>query len=247
MEILGVDIGGSGVKAAPVDVEHGELRGDRHRIPTPQPATPAVVAGVVVDMAEHFDTSGPIGCGFPGVIHEGVVHFAPNLDSAWIGVDALAVFEDATGRPVALINDADAAGLAEMRWGAGHGHDGLVVMLTFGSGIGSAAFFRGVLIPNTELGHVVLNGMEAEHYAASDVRKRQDLTLEEWAGRVDEYLRHLEHVLSPQLFIFGGGISKRFEEFSSHLHTRTPIEPARLRNNAGLVGAALWASQLTAF
>ncbi|MFQ5966532.1 MAG: polyphosphate--glucose phosphotransferase [Acidimicrobiia bacterium] len=247
MEILGIDIGGSGIKAAPVDVETGELKDDRHRIPTPQPATPSGVARAVAEIIDQFGRPGPVGCGFPGVIRDGVVHFAPNLGHAWIGVDALSLLEEATGRSLAILNDADAAGLAEMRWGSGHGHDGLVLLLTFGSGIGSALFFRGVLIPNTELGHLELHGMEAEHYASADVRNREDLNFEDWGDRVDEYLSHLDGVLSPELFIVGGGISRRFDQFSGRIKVQTPVVAARLRNDAGLAGAALWASQLTAF
>ncbi len=245
MDVLGIDIGGSGIKGAPVDVERGALEADRHRIPTPRPATPSAVLAAVSDLVSHFSWEGSVGCGFPGVVDEGVVLFAPNLDPSWIGANAHVLLTAAVGLPVTVVNDADAAGLAEMRWGAGRGHDGLVLVLTFGSGIGSGLFFRGQLIPNTELGHVQVEGVEAEHFAAADVRKAEGLSLEEWADRVNVVLTRLEALLRPELFIIGGGVSRRFEDFGKRLNIRTPTRPARFRNEAGLIGAALAASDTT--
>lgn len=240
---FGIDIGGSGIKGAPVDLDRGELAEDRYRIPTPQPSIPESVAAVVAEIVGHFGWEGPLGITVPAVVQKGFVRTAANIDPSWIGTDADALFERTTPCDVYTLNDADAAGLAEVRYGVGEGEGGVVVLLTFGTGIGSAVFVDGVLVPNTELGHVEFKGGPAEHYAAARLVERNEMHLAPWADRVNEYLQYLERVLSPDLFIVGGGISKRFDEFKSHFDTVSPVVPAELRNNAGIVGAALAASE----
>ena len=244
MDVLGIDIGGSGIKGAPVDSETGELTAPRHRIPTPIPATPDAVAEVVGRVAKHFDWQGPIGCTFPSVVHHGVVYTAANVDQSWIGANATALFERSTNRLVRVLNDADAAGIAEMRLGAGRNRDGVVMMLTFGTGIGSAIFVEGHLLPNTELGHLPMNGVDAEHLAAARVRKDENLSWKKWAQRVNDYLQYLEFFFSPDLFIIGGGVSKKYDRYFRHLDTRADIVPAQLLNEAGIIGAAMAAHEL---
>lgn len=243
--LFGIDVGGSGIKGAIVDVSVGDLATDRHRIKTPQPATPSAVAQTVGEIVGHFQWEGPIGVALPGVVRRGIVSTAANIDKGWIGIDADHLLEEATGSPVRVLNDADAAGIAEMIYGAGAGEDGVVILLTFGTGIGSAVFHDGILVPNTELGHLEFKGMLAEHYAAARLVERDEMELEPWAIRVGEYLNHLERILTPDLMIFGGGISKRFDEFSGHFDLSTPVKVAELRNNAGIVGAALASRGLT--
>jgi len=247
MQVLGVDIGGSGIKGAPVDLMTGRLAAHRHRIATPHPATPDAVADVVAAVAAAHGWSGPFGVTIPGVVHNGVVATAANIDDGWIGLDAGRLFAARLDVAVVVINDADAAGLAEATFGAGRGRGGLVVLLTFGTGIGSALIHDGTLIPNSELGHLELHGASAEHFAASqhlaEEGAEDGLTLDEWVGRVNEYLAHVERILSPDLIIFGGGISKRFEVFGGDLRSAADIVPAVLRNNAGIVGAALAAKE----
>ncbi len=240
--VLGIDIGGSGIKGAPVDVEHGELLTERLKIPTPEAARPAAVAGVVGDMVEHFGWRGPIGCTFPAVVKCGVVLTAANVDESWIGVDGRSLFERHTGCDVTLLNDADAAGLAEVRFGAGRGRQGLVIMLTFGTGIGSALFMDGRLVPNTELGHLIVRGQDAERRASGRARSEEGLSFEQWAVRVDEYLLYVEDLLPPELFILGGGVSEEHDEFLHFLTTDTPVLPAEMGNDAGIIGAALAAT-----
>ncbi len=237
--ILGIDIGGSGIKGAPVDVERGVLVAERQRIPTPQPARPKAVARVVGELVAHFGWSGPVGCAFPAVIKDGVARTAANVDDSWIGTDGRRLFERRTACPVTLLNDADAAGLAEMRFGAGRGRSGLVIMLTLGTGIGSALFMDGRLVPNTELGHLLIRGKAAEKRASDRARSQQGLSWKKWARRVDEYLGYVEDLLSPELFILGGGVSKKHEKYLPHLKNDTPVVPAEMRNEAGIVGAAL--------
>lgn len=244
MEILGIDIGGSGIKGAPVDTEKGIFTTERHRIPTPQPSTPDAVAEVVAQIVQHFDWKGPIGCTFPAIIKHGVMHSAANVDEAWIGTEGQRLFQRVTGCPVVVLNDGDAAGIAEMTFGAGRGHSGVVIILTFGTGIGSAVFVNGHLMPNTELGHLELRGKDAEHRASDAVRKKKNWTYEKWAKRVNEYLQHVEFLFSPDLFIFGGGVSKKHEEFFHLLETKAEIVPAQLFNDAGITGAALAARDL---
>ncbi|WP_336213384.1 polyphosphate--glucose phosphotransferase [Nonomuraea sp. LPB2021202275-12-8] len=238
MEVLGIDIGGSGIKGAPVNVKTGEFTQDRLRIVTPQPAKPDPVAEVVAQIVEHFAWKGPVGVTFPGVVVGGVVRTAVNLHDSWEGVDAAKLFGGAT-----VLNDADAAGTAEMTFGKGRGERGTVLMLTFGTGIGSALFVDGTLVPNTELGHLQLHGKDAEHRASDRAREEHELSWEKWAERVEEYLKHVEMLFSPSLIIIGGGVSKKADKFLPHVHLETPVIPAGLENQAGIVGAAQAAAQ----
>jgi polyphosphate glucokinase len=239
MTVLGIDIGGSGIKGAPVDPETGTLAGERFRIPTPQPAKPTDVAEVVGQIVSHFGWSGPVGATFPGVVVDGTVHTAANVHKSWIGTDAAKLFGEVTGQPVTVLNDADAAGVAEMRFGAGTGRAGTVVLLTFGTGIGSALFRDGLLVPNTEFGHLEIRGKDAEKRAADSVRELHDLSWGKWAGRVDEYLEHLVGLLAPALVIVGGGVSKKADKFLPLIDLDTEVVAATLQNEAGIVGAAL--------
>ena len=242
-KLFGIDIGGSGVKGGVVDLKAGKLVGDRHRIKTPQPSTPDAVMDVAAAVVANFGYKGPIGCAMPSVVRNGVVLSAANIDDSWIGVDGAEALSKRVGQTVTLLNDADAAGLAEMRFGAGRGEDDLVLVLTFGTGIGSALFYRGMLVPNTELGHLRFRGMEAEHYAAARLVEREDMKVDWWASRVNEYLHHVDMLFSPDLIIFGGGISKRFKDFAEFFDTDAKVVPAKLRNNAGIVGAAMAARE----
>ncbi|MBB5785113.1 polyphosphate--glucose phosphotransferase [Nonomuraea jabiensis] len=238
MNVLGIDIGGSGIKGAPVDIEAGELVQERLRIPTPQPSKPDEVAEAVAEIVKHFGWSGPVGVTFPGVVKDGVVRTAANVDHSWIGVDAAKLFGGAT-----VLNDADAAGVAEVTYGHGRGQRGTVLVLTFGTGIGSALFTDGTLVPNTELGHLELRGKDAEHRASARAREEHELSWEKWAERVEEYLRHVEMLLSPTLIVIGGGASRKADKFLPHVHIDTPVMPAALQNEAGIIGAALAASR----
>ena len=249
MEILGVDIGGSGIKGALVDVNQGSLATKRYRIPTPQPSTPEAVAATGADICHHFNWSGPVGCTFPAVVKKGVVFSAANVDDAWIGVNGRKLIKNATGCPVRLINDADAAGFAEMRFGAGKRRKGVIFVLTLGTGIGSALFVGGTLLPNTELGHMHLmcgthGVVEMEDYASDRARKSEGLSWSEWAGRVNEVLVALEDLFSPDLFILGGGVSKKHRNFLPLISTQAEVVPAQLLNEAGIVGAAMAAKSL---
>lgn len=239
MNVFGLDIGGSGVKGAPVDMTTGALLAERYRIPTPQPATPEALIATAAEVVAHFDWQGPIGCGFPAVVKMGVVHTAANIDPAWVGFDLKAGLQQTVGQPVEAINDADAAGMAEVRYGAGRGVDGVVFMVTLGTGIGTALFVKGQLVPNTELGHIEIRGKDAEKRAAARIREDKELSWKEYAGRVDEYLDMIERLLWPDLIIIGGGVSKDAEKFFPRLSTRARMVPAQLLNNAGIVGAAL--------
>ncbi|MGW1515503.1 polyphosphate--glucose phosphotransferase [Streptomyces sp. NPDC002287] len=241
MQIFGVDIGGTGIKGAPVDLERGEPAQERHKVLTPHPATPEGVAGGVVEVVKHFDWDGPIGVTFPGVVTHGVTRTAANVDKAWIGLDAAALLSDRLGgRPVTVLNDADAAGVAEMTYGAGRGVPGTVLLLTLGTGIGSALFRDGRLVPNTELGHLELKGHDAETRASVKAKEDGDLSWERWAHRLDKYLAHVEMLFSPDLLILGGGVSRKPEKFVPLLtNIRARIVPAELQNNAGIVGAAM--------
>ena len=246
MEILGIDIGGTGIKGAPVDTERGVLLAERYRIPTPQPARPDAVSDVVAEVAKYFEWSGPVGCTFPAVIKNGVAYSAANVDKTWIGADAEMLLQRKTGCRLLLLNDADAAGIAEMRFGAGKGHMGVVIMVTLGTGIGSALFFEGRLLPNTELGHIEIRGKDAERRASDHAREVKNLSWDKWAKYVDEYLDRLEVLFSPDLFIIGGGVSKKHEKFVPMLNTRAQIVTAQLLNEAGIVGAALAAEGMVA-
>ncbi len=244
MDVMGIDIGGSGIKGAPVDVVKGELVAERYRIPTPQPSKPDAVAEVVGEIVRHFNWQGPIGCAFPAIVQHGVTRSAANVDEEWIGTDAVKLFMDATGCPVRVLNDADAAGVAAMAFGAGQNQNGVVIMLTIGTGIGSAIFLDGKLVPNTELGHLQIQGKDAEHRASDRIRKEENLSWKEWGKRLNEYLQHVEFLFSPDLFIIGGGVSKKHEKFFKYLDLQTPIVPAELRNEAGIIGAAMAARDL---
>ncbi len=241
--VLGIDIGGSGIKGALVDVEKGVFTTERYKVKTPQPSTPASVAAAVKEMAEHFDWKGKIGCGFPALMKNGVAKSAANIDKSWIGTNVSQLFSETTGCEVFVLNDADAAGLAEAKFGLASSK-GIVFFLTVGTGIGSAIFLDGKLLPNTELGHLQFKGSSAEHYAADSVRKNLGLSKKEWAKRLNEYLEHVEFLFSPDCFILGGGISKHFEDYSQSFTCQTPIYPAKLLNDAGIIGAAGYASEM---
>lgn len=243
MEILGIDIGGSGTKAAVVDGDSGRLVTPRVRVPTPDPSTPKAVAKAAADLVRELSPGSPVGIGFPAVIVNGVAKTAANIDEGWIGTDAGSLFGEALGRPVVMGNDADAAGLAEMRFGAGRGEHGTVLLLTLGTGIGSALFRDGVLVPNTELGHLELRGKAAERRAAVSVKERKDLSWDEWSKVLSEYLELVERLLWPDLIILGGGVSKESEKFIGDLPDHLRIVAAELRNEAGIVGAALLAAE----
>lgn len=236
---LGIDIGGSGIKGAPVNLRTGELAAERVRIPTPKPATPQAVADVVRHILDHFEWSGPFGCTFPSVVQNGVTRSAANVDRSWIDTNADALLHRVTGRPAHVVNDADAAGYAEAAFGAAKGHNGMVIVSTLGTGIGSALIYRGQLVPNTELGHLEIDGDDAETKAADSAREREALDWATWAARLTRYYRHLEDLFWPDLIVIGGGVSKKSAKWLSMVQTRTPLVPAQLRNEAGIVGAAL--------
>ena len=239
MEILGIDIGGSGIKGALVDLTTGALKTERYRLPTPKGAKPKAVAEVVGQLARHFEWQGPIGCGFPAIIRHGVAYSAANVHEKWVGTDAAALFSAATGCPVHVLNDADAAGLAEMEFGAGKGQAGVVMMITIGTGLGSAVFVDGRLVPNTEFGHMELQGGDAEAIASEAARERLGLSWEKWAGNFTLFLNRLELLFSPDLFILGGGAVKKQEKWLPLLKLSTPVVIAQAGNDAGIVGAAL--------
>lgn len=239
MDAYGLDIGGSGIKGAPIDLDTGELTEERIKIDTPRPATPEAIVETAKKVVSESGWDGPVGCGFPAVIKEGVAQTAANIEDEAIGFDFRQSLEEALGYSVSLVNDADAAGLAEMRWGAGSEVEGVVLMLTLGTGIGTALFVGGQLVPNTELGHIELHGGDAEHYAAESARKRDDLKWKEYAARLDEYVSAIEDLLWPDLIIIGGGISKKSEKFIPRLTARTEVVPAQMFNQAGIAGAAL--------
>ncbi len=236
---FGIDIGGSGVKGAPVDTRTGELLGERTRFETPQPSTPDAVLDVVAQVVDTFEWKGPVGITVPGVVQDGVIRSAVNIDPAWIGFDARSRFSAILGLEVSVLNDADAAGVAEMRLGAGHGRKGVVFLATFGTGIGSAVFTDGHLVPNTELGHIIIEGQDAELHAAGRLRKRGDLNWEDYAGRVDDYLARIERLLNPDLIVIGGGVSKKHKEWLPLLNRNCEVVPAHFGNNSGIIGAAL--------
>ncbi len=241
---FGIDFGGSGIKGAPVDLETGDFAADRVKITTPQPSTPEAVADVFVELLGRFsDSTGSVGVTVPAVVRHGVVSSAANIDRAWIGTDADALFTRATGRDVHVINDADAAGLAEARFGAAAGRRGLVVVTTLGTGIGSAIIYDGVLVPNSELGHLEIDGHNAEKRAAHSAMEREGLSYRDWAKRLTVYYRTVEKLLSPDLIVVGGGVSKDAAEFLPFVDIETEIVPAKLQNRAGIVGAALSAAE----
>ena len=244
--LIGVDIGGTGIKAGIVDSRRGVLVGDRVRVLTPQPADTASVVAATAELVAGFGAdAGPVGIGLPAVIKTGHVEMAANLDESWIGAEAGELFSAAIGRPCVMLNDADAAGVAEVRYGAGKGVKGVVLLLTLGTGIGSALFVDGVLVPNLEFGHIEIRGKDAETRASAGARERRGLSWKKWAPLLDEYLDTIERLVWPDLIILGGGISKKPEKFVPYLTTRAPIVPAKLQNEAGIVGAAARARELS--
>ena len=239
MQVLGIDIGGSGIKGAPVDVENGVLLAERYRIPTPDAASPEPVAETVAQIARYFDWKGPIGCGFPAVVQQGITRTAANVAGEWINTNAAALFSEATGCPVKVFNDADVAGLAEMAFGVGKGRMGVVLVVTIGTGLGTSLFTDGVLLPNTELGHIEIDGKDAELFASDAARKREDMSWKRWGKYFDVYLNKLHGLLWPDLIILGGGASKKYEKFGEFLNVPTEIVTAETLNEAGIIGAAL--------
>ncbi len=243
MEILGIDIGGSGIKGAPVEVQTGEFTRDRLRVETPSPARPDPVAAAVAEIVHHFDWTGPVGVTFPGVVIDGVTRTAANLDEKWRDLPARDLFAEQCGVPVTLLNDADAAGIAEMAFGAGKDRQGTVLMVTLGTGVGSALFVDGLLVPNTELGHIEIRGKDGEARASANARETNDWSWHKWAGKLEEYLQRVEDLVWPTLIIIGGGVSRHAEHFLPHLKdVRATVVPAELHNAAGIVGAAMSAA-----
>ncbi len=238
-KILGIDIGGSGIKGAPVNTKNGKLLEKRFRIPTPQPPSPDAVADVIKQIVDHFKWEGPVGCGFPGIIQNGVVKTAVNLEDSWNDLDVRKFLSKYTGLPVNIVNDADAAGMAEMKFGAGKHRKGALILITVGTGIGTVIFTKGKLLPNTELGHLIFKGMDAETYISDATRKNENLTWEEWAGRFNEYLNELNRLFSPDMIVIGGGASKRKKKFLEYITVDTRVVAAKLKNEAGIIGAAL--------
>jgi len=241
--VLGIDVGGSGIKGAVVDVRNGKLVTKRYRLKTPEPAGPKEVARVVARIVRHFEWHGPVGCGMPGPIKNGRVRALANLDKSWLSVNVPAVYSKACGCPVTVINDADAAGLAEMRFGAGKRRSGVVVLTTLGTGIGTAVFVNGTLVPNTEFGQMEVKGKIAEQRASARIRKARNLSWKNWGRRVNTYLLALENVLWPDVIIIGGGVSRKASRFLPLVTTEAKVMPAQFRNEAGIVGAALAAAQ----
>lgn len=244
MKVLGIDIGGTGIKGAIIECDNGELITERKRIPTPDPATPDLVAEVVKQLVESFEWKGPVGCGFPTVVHKGVAWSAANIDPEWIGVNVAEIFSQRTQQPTFVLNDADAAGIAEMRLGVGLGMTGTVLMLTFGTGIGSAIFVDGKLVPNMEFGHLEIRGKDAEKRASDYARQKKELSWEKYSRRLQEYLDKMEQLISPDHIIFGGGMIKYWERFAPLVQTRAAMHPAKLQNLAGIIGAAIYACEM---
>lgn len=239
MQVLGIDVGGSGIKGAPVDIENGELVSERFRLLTPRSGKPKAMGEVLVEIVHHFDWHGSVGVGFPAAIQNGVALTAANIHKKWIGANAAELFSEMSGCSVCVLNDADAAGLAEMRFGAGRDCLGTVLVVTIGTGLGTAVFTKGKLLPNTELGHIEIDGMDAEVKATDAARKREKMSWKAWAKKFDRYLCTIERLLWPELIILGGGAAKKFETFSSILTVRSRVVPAQFLNEAGIVGAAL--------
>ena len=241
--VLGIDVGATGMKGGLVDVDKGEMVSERFKIPTPSPANPANMAKVIAEIVDHFKYDGVIGCGFPSIIKNGVAYSAANIDNSWIGTDVAKTFSNITDCEMIVCNDADVAGMAEMSFGRGKGEDGLVLIITIGTGLGSALFMDGKLVPNTELGHLKFKDAIAEKYCAGSTRKKLEMSYEDWGKRFNEYLMHIEHLFSPDLIILGGGTSKKFDQYSHTITIDTPVEPATMRNNAGIIGAAVLAKK----
>lgn len=239
MEVLGIDFGGSGIKGAIVDTKNGELITERHRVATPHPATPEAVSEVIAELIQHFNWKGKVGIGVPAVVKNGVVLTAANIDDSWIGHPINKELSDKTGCEVECVNDADAAGIAEIHFGAGAKAKGMVFLLTVGTGIGAVIFIDKHLVPNLELGHLEFKNKTVERYAADSVRKRKDLSWKEWGKRFNNALDYYEKMFNPNLFIIGGGVSKKMEKFNDQIKIDTPVVPAEMQNNAGIIGAAL--------
>ncbi len=244
--LLGIDVGASGVKGALVDLKHGRLLGERFRVPTPQPATPAALAAAFAEIVEFFDYKGLVGCGFPAIVKNGVAQSAANIDQHWIGTSVDEIFGKISGAQVRTTNDADAAGIAEMRYGAGKGEQGLVFLITIGTGLGTAMFYKGQLIPNTELGHLIWKkNKPVESFCSSGARERLKISRQDWAIRFNDYLKHLDRLFSPDLYILGGGESKFFDDYAKLLQPAARVVPAQMLNNAGIIGAATFAADCT--
>lgn len=241
--LLGVDVGGSGIKGAIVDTLTGELQTERLRIKTPKPATPEAMAEAFAELVQQHNYKGVIGCGFPAIIKSGKALSAANISKKWLGKSVIETFSLACGCPVEVLNDADAAGLAVMKFGLGKDKPGVVLLITIGSGLGSALFIDGKLVPNTEFGHMILHGEAAEVYASNKTRKAEDLSWEAWGGRFNEYLAYVERIINPDLVLLGGGISKHFSKYEAYLDVDLNVHAAELRNHAGTIGAALYAKQ----
>ncbi|MCB0568177.1 MAG: ROK family protein [Phaeodactylibacter sp.] len=243
--ILGIDVGASGIKGAVVDIETGELLNERIRLETPEPSTPKAMAKTFAELVRAHNWKGLVGCGFPSIVKKGIAYSAANISKEWIGQNIIEIFSLASKCPVEVLNDADAAGLAEMSFGLGKGVEGTVLLITVGSGLGSALFIDGRLVPNTELGHIYLEGQKsvAEAYASNNARKRENLSWEEWGQRFNEYLTHLDRTFNPDLILLSGGVSKRFDKYENFITTETPVKPAKLLNAAGTIGAAAYAYQ----
>jgi len=238
VNILGIDVGGSGIKGAPIDIESGILLEEKHRIPTPRPATPAKMGEVIKKLVTHFNWQGPIGCGFPAPIQKGVALKATNISDEWIGINVEDMISQITGLPTRVLNDADAAGVAELNFGAGADNEGVVFVVTVGTGLGTALFTEGILVPNTELGHIRLKSGIAEPYASDATKKKLDLSWKHWARRFNEYLLEIEKLLYPDLIIIGGGTSKKFDKYAEYFSVNAEVVPAQLLNEAGMIGAA---------
>lgn len=245
MKVLGIDIGGTGIKGAPVELPSGEILAEHLHLPTPQPATPGAVSAAIKKMIQHFQFSGPVGAGFPGVIRQGVVETAVNLSPSWVGKNAEKLFKKATRLSFTVINDADAAGIAEIHHGAGRKRKGTVAMITLGTGIGSAIFIGGVLVPNTEFGHLTLRGKDAETIASAKAREVNGWSWKKWSKRVREYLHLIDRLISPDMIIVGGGVSRRAEKWLPRVSkgVKAKVVPAKLHNEAGIVGAAMAAAK----
>lgn len=242
MAVMGIDVGGTGIKGAPVDLVTGQMLAERFRLPTPEKAKPDDVAETVAEVVKHFEWTGAVGVGFPAVIRHGIAHSAANVHKSWIDTNAEALFTNKAGVPIFVLNDADAAGLAEMKFGIGRERSrGVVIMITLGTGLGTALFVDGILVPNTEFGHLIIRGKDAERRASDASRQKKELSWEEWAERLNEYLNYLETLFWPDLFILGGGISKMSQKYIPLLRLKTEVVPATLLNQAGIVGAALYA------
>lgn len=241
MEILGIDVGGSGIKGAPVNLENGEMTAERYRLATPDEGKPLQIAATIAEITQHFNWSGPVGVGFPAAVRSGVIMTAANIDASWIGTNAETLFNQTTRCPTFVANDADVAGFAEMAFGAGKGQRGVVLVITLGTGVGTAIFTDGVLLPNTELGHIEIRGKDAELRVSDAARQRKDWTWQEWATRINEYLSRMEDLFWPDLIIIGGGVSKQAAKYFPYLKTRARLEQAQLLNQAGIVGAAMYA------